>query len=131
MSRPSSTAPPGRAAKARWASSSAVANARHRRDDRGRLAHFAAAQHDLVEIGEAEAPRRRDRGGFVVKVAVRADQRRRGRAVEEPRVEMRQAVARGEAAGDGALADAAGPSMAMIIARAQSPEVGRPPGIGS
>ncbi len=81
-----------------------LAHARHGGDDRRRLAHLAAAQHRLVEIGEAEPARRRDRGAFVVEVAVGADQRRRGGAIKEPGVEMRQAVAHGEAPGDGALA---------------------------
>ena len=81
-----------------------LANARHGRDHRSRLAHLAAAQHGLVEIGETEPPCRRDRGAFVVEVAVRADQRRGGRAIKKPGIEMRQAVARGETPGDGALA---------------------------
>ena len=66
------------------------ADAGHRRDHGGRLAHLAGAQGRLVEIGEAKPAGRGDRRGLVVEVAVLGDQRRGGRAVEQPGVEMRQ-----------------------------------------
>ena len=109
MSRPSSTAPPGRAAKARCASISAARTSRHCGDHGGRLAHLARAQGRVVEIGEPQSPGDGDRRDFVVKIAVLRDQGGGGRAVEQPSVEMRQPVMRRDSARNSAFARGSGP----------------------
>ena len=123
MSRPSRTAPPGRAAKARCASISAARTLGHRRDDRGRLAHSRVRSGVFVEIGEAEPARGRHRGVDSSyrsrSSAIRASRRSRGKAGR-----CRDAAGRNApqaAARCVPLPDAAGPSMAMIIRRARTP----------
>ena len=80
------------------------ADARHRGDHGRRLAHLASAQGRVVEIGEAEPAGGGDRCGLVVKIPILGDQRSRSRAVEQPRIEMRQPVMGRDAARDAALA---------------------------
>ncbi len=104
MSRPSSTAPPGRRAKLRCMSIKAARTSANGGDDRGRLGHIAPAQLRLVEIGEGEAARRADRGRPVGEIVALVEQRPRGRPIEQSRIEMRQAEMRGEPARQSALA---------------------------
>ena len=91
ISRPSSTAPPGRAREGALQFDERRADLRDRGDDRRRFRHLAAAQRSFIEIGQRQAPRGGDRGVFVGKVAALLHQRPRGGPVKEARVEMRQA----------------------------------------
>ena len=65
---------------------------------------MAAAQGRLVEIGQAESARGGDRRRLVGDVAILGHEGRGGRAIEEPGVQVRQAVVGGQAPRDRALA---------------------------
>ena len=105
MSRPSSTAPGGAAAKSCWKLEQRGAHLGDRRDDRGRLADVVALQRGLVELRRIDAPsRRRSRASRVGRLMAGIEQRLRHRAIEQPGVEMAQAVMRGELLAERALA---------------------------
>ena len=70
------------------------AHRRHGRDDGRRLAHVAGAQPLFVEVGERQAARGGDRRFDVVEPQPLLQQRAGRGAVEQARVEMRQAVMR-------------------------------------
>ena len=92
MSRPSSTAPSGLAREGALPVDQRGAHRRDGGDDRGRLAHLAAAQPRLVEMRRGRAPGRRARrpprrrAGSRSRISAHADG-----AVEQAGVEMRQA----------------------------------------
>ena len=65
---------------------------RHRGDHRGGLRHLTAAERRFVEVGKPQTPRRRDRRLLVVEVATLGDQRRGGRAIKKPSIQVRKPV---------------------------------------
>ena len=72
------------------------AHVRDRRDDRRRLADLVALERDLVEACGIDRLRRGNGARLVVGVVAGIEQRLRHRAVQQPGVEMAQAVVRGE-----------------------------------
>ena len=116
MSRPSSTAPPGRRGEIALHARAGGADLGDGGDDRGRLAHVrgrADASSSMLGRGRGRAPPRRPAD---VVSAVRRRSGRRDRAIEQAGVEMRQAEMRGEPPASVPLPEAAGPSIAMIMA---------------
>ena len=86
-------------------------------------------ERGFVEARRIERLGGGDRGGLVVRAAAGIEQRFGHRAIDQPGVEMAQAVMRGEPLAERALARAAGPSMAMIMSspRRASASVRRSP----
>ena len=108
MSRPSSTAPGGVAANWRWKASRASRTGGNRRDYRGRLAHSRAFEGFFIEIGWIERLGRGYSGGGIIRPAAGIEHGFGHRPVQQPGVEMAQAVMSGELLAERALAGGGG-----------------------
>ena len=117
MSRPSSTAPGGCAAKSRWKSSSAARTSGMAETTEAASPIAWRLQRGLIEARRIERLGGGDRRRRVVGLLAGIEHRLGDRAIDQPGVEMAQAVMRGEPLAERALARAAGPSMAMIMTR--------------
>ena len=72
------------------------AHRRHGSNPRGSLAHFAGAQHILVEIREGQRAGSSDCCGFVFKRVACIQQRQRCGAIQQAGIEMRQMIVAGQ-----------------------------------
>ena len=108
MSRPSSTAPGGRAAKSRWKATSAARTSGMAETTEAASPTARALHGGLVEPGWIERARRGDRGGDVIERLAGIEQMLGHGAVDQAGVEMTQAVMGGKLLAERAFARGGG-----------------------